>query len=206
MSGSLQIEKLNGENYPSWAIHMKSLLITMDYWSVVDSVCPTTATKEEKESRIALDMKALATITLSIKPSELIHVKKCKTAREAWLRLGSIYITKDPARKVTLFKRLVRFKIQEGSSFTQQMNEFTSLVESLKEIDITIPEDFVSIVLLCSLPEDYESFVIAVESRDVLPPLDRLKVKIMEKFSKSWERHHVTEAHVFAANSKHRVR
>lgn len=202
MSSSLQIEKLNGENYPSWSIQMRSLLITMDYWTAVENLCPVTASKEEKESWNALDMKALATITLSVKPSELIHIKSCKTAREAWHKLVGIYVTKSPARKVTLFKRLVRFKIQEGSSFSQQINDFSNLVESLKEIDINIPEDFISIVLLCSLPDDYESFIVAMESRDKLPAIEHLKVKVLEENQRRGDKQQGGEEHVFAVKSK----
>ncbi|XP_073816655.1 ecdysteroid phosphate phosphatase isoform X1 [Musca autumnalis] len=205
MSGSLQVEKLNGDNYSSWAVHMKSLLITMDYWSVVEEMCPVAGTSEEKASWKALDMKALATITLSIKPSELIHIKKCKSAKDAWNTLSNIYVGKNPARKVTLFKRLVRFRIQDGISFAQQLNEFCNLVDSLREIDIKIPEDFVSIVLLCSLPEEYESFRIAMESRDVLPPIDTLKVKILEESHRREEKPHMDEEHVFAANYKNKA-
>lgn len=75
MSGSMQIDKLNGDNYSSWSIQMKSLLITLDYWSVCETICPSTASPDDKSRFKALDEKALATITLSVKPSELIHVK-----------------------------------------------------------------------------------------------------------------------------------
>jgi len=36
-------------------------------------------------------------------------------------------------------------------------------------------------MLLSSLPTEYENFIAAMESRDVLPPLESLKEKLFEK-------------------------
>ncbi|GBP07762.1 Retrovirus-related Pol polyprotein from transposon 17.6 [Eumeta japonica] len=84
------------------------------------------ATAEERVMWKTRDNKALATITLSVRITELINLKTCKTAKEAWSKLLSIF-------------------------------------------------------LLCSLPSELESFVIAIESRDVLPSVEQLKNKILEE-------------------------
>ncbi|UYV83900.1 hypothetical protein LAZ67_X000556, partial [Cordylochernes scorpioides] len=57
----------------------------------------------------------------------------------------------------------------------------TSLVDNLGEIGAQVPEDFLVILLLCSLPESYEGFRTAIETRDELPKLETLKVKIIEE-------------------------
>ncbi len=182
MSGSvLNIEKLNGENYESWAMQMKSLLITMDYWETVMSPVPEDTSGEVKIKWLANDQKALATITLCLKPSELIHVKNCVHAAEAWIKLKEIYRAKTPSRKVNLFKSLFRFQIKNDEKMAVQINNFCSIAESLKEMDIAVPEDLLCVLLLCSLPDDLESFVVAIESRDDLPSLGQLKVKILEE-------------------------
>lgn len=43
-----------------------------------------------------------------------------------------------------------------------------------------MPEDMQSILFLCSLPEELDNFVVAIEAQDVLPKLENLKVKILE--------------------------
>jgi len=40
-------------------------------------------------------------------------------------------------------------------------------------------------ILLSSLPKDYENFVIAMETRDKLPSLERLKIKLLEEGERS---------------------
>lgn len=66
------IEKLYGENYSTWCIQIRSLLITMDLWHTILEECP----KENALQWLTTDNKALATITLSLKSSELIYMYK----------------------------------------------------------------------------------------------------------------------------------
>lgn len=174
-----QIEKLSGENYATWSVQIKSLLITLDYWSAIDEGCPSE--KDAKALWCIADQKALATILLSVKPSELIYIKNCNTAKEAWKILSTMYKTQGPARKVTLFKSLVRFKFDKSEHFSNQLNRFCAIVEELKEISVTLSDDLLCIILLCSLPEDMEGFVVAVETRDTLPTVKQLISKILDE-------------------------
>ncbi|UYV76870.1 hypothetical protein LAZ67_14002267 [Cordylochernes scorpioides] len=127
------------------------------------------------------DQKALATIVLSLNPSELIHVKNCKTAEEAWKKIEEVYRPKGPATRVSLTKRLIQMKMRPNDDLKDYLSKFTSLVDNLGEIGAQVPEDFLVILLLCSLPESYEGFRTAIETRDELPKLETLKVKIIEE-------------------------
>lgn len=83
--------------------------------------------------------------------------------------MGSIYKTDTASRKVNLFKKLVRFKFRSNEKFAPQINEFVSTIDGLKEIGIILNNDLLSVLLLCSLPDEMDGFVIAIESRDELP-------------------------------------
>ena len=65
--------------------------------------------------------------------------------------------------KVELFKQLLSMKINDNEGVQQYICKFTSIVEKLAEIGITLQEDLFVIMLLASLPKSYESFVIALE-------------------------------------------
>lgn len=54
------------------------------------------------------------------------------------------------------------------------------LVDDLKEVGIVLNKDLLSI-LLCSLPDEMESFVVTIESRDNLPKYEDLISKILEE-------------------------
>ncbi|UYV75442.1 hypothetical protein LAZ67_13000282, partial [Cordylochernes scorpioides] len=127
------------------------------------------------------DQKALATIVLSLSPPEIIHVKKCTTSAEAWKNLNKVHQPKGPATKVFLTKQLILLKINPNERLQDYLNKFSSLADRLSEMDAQVPEDFLSILLLCSLPESYEGFRTAIETRDELPSFEALKVKMLEE-------------------------
>lgn len=199
MAGTVaNIEKLDGANYATWCIQMKSLLITLDlYHTLVDK------RKDDKDTKwITDDSKALATITLSVKTTELIHIKNCTSAKSAWDVLQSLYKADTASRKVNLFKKLVRFKLNANEKFSPQINDFCCTVDDLKEIGVTVNDDLLSILLLCSLPDELESFVVAMESRDSLPKYDQLISKILEEEMRQGNKNNVQNETVFAANSR----
>ncbi|CAD6995283.1 unnamed protein product [Ceratitis capitata] len=200
MSAIANIEKLSADNYATWSVQVKSLLITLDLWDVVICDCPSD--ESGKSVWFKNDQKALATITLCVKPSELVHIKSCVTSKEAWRVLNSIYRKDSAGRKVSLFKRLIHFKVSMQDKFATRVNEFCSIVDELKEVGVIVPDDFASILLLCSLPDEMESFVVAIESRDNLPKIDVLVSKILETEIRQNDKSAVNDEKVFLTKSR----
>ncbi|GBM97061.1 hypothetical protein AVEN_233705-1 [Araneus ventricosus] len=54
-------------------------------------------------------------------------------------------------------------------------------MDKLKVMEIEIANDLLTILLLYSIPESYENFRIAIESRDELPSPKTLKIKLIEE-------------------------
>lgn len=174
-----QIEKLNSTNYDCWKILIKSILVQNDLWGVVSGSVVRIDTNKEKYD--ILDQKALAVIILNVKTSLLLHIKNCKTAAECWKKLEALFQHKGPGRKVTLFKKLIHARALDNQNMSEHIDLFTEYVEKLSELEISIQDEVLSIILLCSLPSSYESFVVAIESRDSLPIFEALKSKILEE-------------------------
>ncbi|KMQ87577.1 retrovirus-related pol polyprotein from transposon tnt 1-94 [Lasius niger] len=102
-SNTVRIEFQNKENYDTWKIQMQALLTKNEAWAYVSGqkLKPevTPENREEVNRWILDDEKAKADIILSIKPSQLKQIKECRTSRELWLKLQSIYQSSGPARK-----------------------------------------------------------------------------------------------------------
>ncbi|UYV66792.1 hypothetical protein LAZ67_4002870, partial [Cordylochernes scorpioides] len=177
-----QIEKLNKQNFETWRLQMQMILIHCDLWNYVNkaNIKPEPGNQEFSKWQNK-DQKALATIVLSLNPSELIHVKNCKTAEEARKKIEKVYRPKGPATRVSLTKRLIQMKMRPNDDLKDYLSKFTSFVDNLGEIGAKVPEDLLVVLLLCSLPESYEGFRTAIETRDELPKLETLKVKIIEE-------------------------
>lgn len=64
---------------------------------------------------------------------------------------------------------------------TQYITDFTRKAEQLEEAGIDIPDELLAIMLLGSLPVEFENFCVAIESRDQIPTLENLKIKLMKE-------------------------
>lgn len=75
-----------------------------------------------------------------------------------------------------------------NTTITQHVNEFTSKAGQLEVAGIETPDELLFIMLLNSLPEEYENFNVAMESRDNTPTLKVLKAKLKEEEARQNDR------------------
>ena len=176
VNGTVRIEVLGRDNYDTWKIQMKALLIKNDAWGYVSgsNVKPEDNAAEDQEWTNR-DEKAKSDLILSIGASQLKMVKNCATSRELWQKLEDTFQSRGPARKASLLKNLTLKKMNEGDDIHEHLHEFFDSVDKLAEMDVNINDDLLAIMLLYSLPASFENFRVAIESRDVLPTPDNLR-------------------------------
>ncbi|GBN10584.1 hypothetical protein AVEN_211949-1 [Araneus ventricosus] len=69
--------------------------------------------------------------------------------------------------------------METGSDVHDHIRNFFDFIDKLQDLDIVTDEDLTSVMLLYSLPVNFETFRVAIETRDVLPKLDTLQIKII---------------------------
>lgn len=127
------IDKLDGSNYYAWKFKIRMVLIDKELWGVVGG---SEARPQENDGAWKKkDEKALATICLTIKDSELVHVRSCTTSADAWKKLGEVYETKSLARRLFLKRKLFTSRLEDGESMQEHINKITTLAEQLNAID-----------------------------------------------------------------------
>lgn len=202
--GMQNIEKLNDTNYESWKIQIKSVLVCNELWRYTSGI--ETRTGENNDVWLLKDEKALALILLSVSKSQLDHIKKATTSHEAWEKLRIIYESKGPVRKSVLYKQLYRIKKEGGQSMMEFVNSFVDKLEQLEDAGIKLPDELTSIIMLNSLPSEYENFCVAMESRDEIPTIDVLKTKLIEEEARRIDQDdskiYDTENHALTTNIK----
>ena len=89
---SVRFQVLNKDNFDTWKVQMRAVLIKNDTCSYVNgtkvkpepaagaSDADVTATRKEQESWIAANLKAQSDIVLAINPSEIKQIKGCDTS------------------------------------------------------------------------------------------------------------------------------
>lgn len=160
---------------------MKSVLIFNDLWGYVDGAIGRPTDENGQTQWKIKDEKALALIILSVSKNELGHIRRMTTSKAAWDELLRVHSSQGPVKKAILYRQLYNSKKNENQTMMQYINDFQSKVNLLEDTGIEIPEELKTIMLLNGLPETFENFCIAIESRDQIPGIDFIKGKLIEE-------------------------
>ena len=71
--------------------------------------------------------------------------------------------------------------MQDRDDVQEHIKIFFDPLDKLALMVVEINADLLRIMLLCSLPLSYKNFRYAIESRDNLPNVENLKIKILEE-------------------------
>nr|KYP36396.1 Retrovirus-related Pol polyprotein from transposon TNT 1-94 [Cajanus cajan] len=126
--------------------------------------------------------KARSAIILCLGDKALREVAREKTAAAMWLKLESLYMTKSLAHRLCLKQRLYSFKMTETKSIVDQLAEFNKILDDLENIEVQLEDEDKALLLLNSLPRNYEHFKDAIlygKEQDIT--LDEVQTSIRTK-------------------------
>ncbi|KAG7197002.1 hypothetical protein KM043_017538 [Ampulex compressa] len=193
LSGNtMQIPLLSRDNYDTWRLRIQAVMTKNKTWPYASR--RNTKPEPTAENALAIaawheeDDRAKADLYPAINDAELKQVKKCETTRDIWQKLEWIFESKGPAKKASLWKRLMTHRLKVSGNIRTHIDEFFNIVNKLSELNIEISNELQSIMLLHSLPESFDNFRYAIESRYNLPDPEALKVKILDEDTTRTER------------------
>ena len=154
----VDIEKFSGKNdFCLWREKMRANLgnLGLDDALNKDATKPEGIDQREWENMLK---KARNTIILCLEDEILRNVVKEATAYDMWNRLEQMFMTKSLPSRVYLKQKFYGFKMDEGKSLDDNLNDFYKLVSDLSSLEVQIEEEDKAIYLLNSLPSQYEQF------------------------------------------------
>ena len=107
---------------------------------------------------------ALATVCLSVETSLHIYVCSAKTAKEAWDNLEKHFEQKTLSQKIFYRRKLYSARMEKNTKMIDHVNYIKTLAEHLEAVDDIIVEKDLVIILISSLPEEYNYLITALET------------------------------------------
>ena len=130
--------------------------------------------------------KAIAHIREWVHDSVFHHISNENDAHALWLKLESLFEQKTASKKAFLIKKLVNMKYREGVKVTEHLNNFQSVINQLATMNMKIEDEMQALLLLGSLPDNWETFVITVSNSapNGVLSMDNVKDNMMNEETK----------------------
>jgi len=171
MDTRVSLERLDVDNYSTWAVRMRFTLISKGLWKHVINNGVVTDTDG--------DQKALALIGLSVMDHHLPSLGQRETAKAAWDALAAVYKAKSMARRVVLKREMNSLKKAAEEPMTKYVARAKELRDQLAAAGLVTDDEEVAAALLAGLPPDYDVIVAVLETTADKVDLDVLLGKLL---------------------------
>ena len=182
------VERLDVDNYATWSIRMRALLISKGLWGAVsgDSIDPER------------DQKALAQIILHVKDHHLMTVGSCSSAQVAWTTLKTTYEAKTNARKLLLRRELTQLKMGATEPLTMYAARATDIQAQLRTAGDELNDQELAIQFLAGLPPAYGMISTVLTSSDKELSIKDMLPKLLQVEQMATQLERPSEAALFA--------
>ena len=170
------IPKFNGSYFNIWKHRLTLSFKAEKLWPIVNGtqrlpVAPTAAEVAAGANALPLtgagsinlweeqDALALTIINNCLENSVVSHIQSCTTSHLAWSRLISIFESQDVVTKMHLKDRLINLKMKDNASIVKHIHHFSAHLEQLSAAGSPVPDDEAIIMLMRSLPQNYQPFI-----------------------------------------------
>jgi len=92
------------------------------------------------------------------------NISSEKTTKDMMKKLDSLYEKTSTSNKVFLMRHLFNMNMLEGGSVTDHLNEFNRVTSQLSSVNVNFDDEIGALLILCSLPESYNSLVMVVSN------------------------------------------
>ena len=152
---SHSIDKLNGtmatgqSNYNAWRFRLVRILKEKGLLTIVTDGTGSTPPAEDAETSEAgktpetapesaeflqKDNQAFTIITLNIKDSQIPHIQRCSTAKEAWDALREVHRGIGVTSRMVLTQRLWALHLREGDDMASHLNAFREIANQIDNL------------------------------------------------------------------------
>ena len=183
---TVNVTALEGNNYATWKIQVKMLLMKENLYGIVEGKEAAPAATDEKGLKDfnARRDRALAIIVLSISAKLLYIIGDPDDPKKVWEKLRDTYQKKSWANKLRLKRRLYNMKLKPSESLQQHLKNFIEIFDELAVIGEALAEEDKVISLLASLPDTFSVLVTTLEAMDKVPSWEDVMERLLHENEK----------------------
>ena len=79
-----------------------------------------------------------------------------------WKKIGVMFENKNALNKVSVFRKIVRLRYQDGSNMAEHINAFQGLMNQTISLEVPLASEVFALFLLGSLPDSRETLVVTL--------------------------------------------
>lgn len=158
---SQRVEVLDGTNYMIWKWQLSAVLSAKGLTETIEGDEEVIGGREKVDAANTANKERLAfsLIASTLDRSNKLKVLDCKTPREIWLRLESLYENKTGFETQSLLGKLHNFRISNSKQVGESIGEIQSIIAKLTLLNEKVSDNMTMSIILNALPESYKSFI-----------------------------------------------
>ncbi|OWZ03488.1 polyprotein [Phytophthora megakarya] len=158
-----QNDILRDDNYFLWEFGARMALARKDLLSHIELKAQDDALRDTPEWKAA-DMKALGVLVKLLGPNYQTMIRDATSAGQAWGILREFFVKQNLHNRVQLRKELHDFEMPVGGNLMNHLMAFDDICLRLTAVGDALAEDERIIILLGSLPQEYDGMVKIIEA------------------------------------------
>lgn len=166
----LVVEHLDVDNYATWSVRMKALLMVKGLWKAVTG-------EDTDVSRIE---KAQAQIALHVKGHHLLRVMDCPNAKGAWEMLKAAYEGKSNARKLALRHELAQLRMDPAEPVAMYVGRAKDIQTKLQQVGYLLPDQDLAFTVMAGLTPAFGMISTVLMNADRELSLDDVLPKLLQ--------------------------
>ena len=124
-------------------------------------------TAAEERDWKTLDLSVLKVIKLRLGKEPMIHIKRAKTAREAWKILEQVYAPKGLTNEVFLIRQMFGMRAKDSIPMEEHIRKLTEIRNQMTTAGELISEPLFAVLHLVTLPDSWSAFVSTFNLTDI---------------------------------------
>ncbi|UYV69112.1 hypothetical protein LAZ67_6002474, partial [Cordylochernes scorpioides] len=175
MADELRIPKLDGNNYYSWAIRAKSILIQKDIWDAIEPGFPSDTSEKQKRK----DNLALSIILLAVEDSFLDDIGDCKRAIDAWQILEDIHTKYGLLHILQLLREFFNIVKRNDEDMKEYFARIMECHRKLAKCHHGFGDGELALIMLLGLPKSYKPLILSLEQQEEKLSTSMVKSKLL---------------------------